>query len=222
MPGEPRPRPGDGALRPGPHRPAATRPGRDRRRLPRRPGDARRRPGQRRRGTAPASGPRRPDLVPPRRSRHPPLAPARGDALGPPAYLARRRPPGRAPVDALARPDHRNAGDRLRRLGFLQERGRRPPARHEQHGHAHRHGRERGVRLQPDCVRGLSPRVVAQPARVILHGSDRPARADQLGPLARGPRPPIGRLGHPRVAESRAGGGAAAPFCGRVRRSSRR
>ena len=75
--------------------------------------------------------------------------------------------------------------------GVLPQRldGASPP--HEQHGHAHRDGRDRGLRLQPRRASSATSlgwwRDAAGP---VLHGVDRPARADQPRPLARSPRPP--------------------------------
>ena len=48
--------------------------------------------------------------------------------------------------------------------GFYRGRLAGPAPRHEQHGHADRHGRERGVRVQPRGVRRVPGRVVADPS----------------------------------------------------------
>ena len=88
--------------------------------------------------------------------------------------------------------------------GFYSVEG--PEAPHHQHGHADRHGCQRGVFVQPDLFhwRGDKP-VAGAHWRAVFHGIIGHAGVDQPGPLAGSQRPAFRRQRHPGIAPHRAG-----------------
>ena len=76
-------------------------------------------------------------------------------------------------------------GHVMKSTGVLWSLARLAP-RHHEHGHADRHGRDSGVRLQSDCIPRAPVGLVGRAAGAVFHGRDGAAGADQPGALAGG------------------------------------